>query len=98
MKYTILIPVFLLATACSHTSTIPPTVVPAQIPPLPANLSVRAEPLPPITDNTMGGLIRDGINTDRRYNDVAAQLNSLIDVYECIRRTYNDHSSAEKCL
>lgn len=85
----------LLTTACFGTG---PGVKPVQLPPLPENLSKKAEPLPPITDPTMGGLVRDGVKTDRMYNDVATRLNAVIDVYQCVRKAVNDKKDPESCF
>lgn len=36
--------------------------------------------------------------TDRRYNDTAAQLNALIDLYQCVRVALADRRPADGCL
>lgn len=71
-----------------------------QVPPLPASLAQRPTRLPDITDPTMGGIQIDGVKSDRTYNDVAHQTNSLITVYECVRVAVNsrDASKIKDCL
>lgn len=78
----------LLTTACAGKQTgLAPAV---QVPPLPGNLAQKAEPLPPITDPTMGGLVQANVDTSKRYNAVSFQLNKIIDLYVCIRDAVND--------
>ena len=80
----------LFLTACATTQ--PPQTglaKPVQIPELPEAMSIKAERLPDITDMTLGGLIRDGVQTDKQYNSVASQLNRLIDLYNCVRISVN---------
>ena len=71
-----------------------------QMPELPAELSRRAERLPDITDRTMGGVQVDGIETDKKYNDVAHQNNALITFYNCVRDAVNgrDASKVSNCF
>ena len=78
----------LLTTACAGKQTgLAPAV---QVPPLPGNLAQKAEPLPPITDPTMGGLVQANVDTSKRYNAVSFQLNKIIDLYICIRDAVNN--------
>jgi hypothetical protein len=78
----------LLTTACAGKETgLAPAV---QIPPLPGNLAQKAEPLPPITDPTMGGLVQANVDTSKRYNAVSFQLNKIIDLYVCVKDAVND--------
>lgn len=78
----------LLTTACAGKETgLAPAV---QVPPLPGNLAQKAEPLPPITDPTMGGLVQANVDTSKRYNAVSFQLNKIIDLYVCIKDAVND--------
>ena len=78
----------LLTTACAGKQTgLAPAV---QVPPLPGNLAQKAEPLPPITDPTMGGLVQANVDTSKRYNAVSFQLNKIIDLYVCIRDAVNN--------
>lgn len=84
----LIIAVALLTTACAGKETgLAPAV---QVPALPMNLSQKAEPLPPITDPTMGGLVQANVDTSRQYNAVSFQLNKLIDLYECVRDAVNN--------
>ena len=78
----------LLTTACAGKQTgLAPAV---QVPPLPGNLAQKAEPLPPITDPTMGGLVQANVDTSKRYNAVSFQLNKIIDLYICVKDAVND--------
>lgn len=78
----------LLTTACAGKQTgLAPAV---QIPPLPGNLAQKAEPLPPITDPTMGGLVQANVDTSKRYNAVSFQLNKVIDLYVCVKDAVNN--------
>jgi hypothetical protein len=71
-----------------------------QVPPLPEALSKRAERLPDITDPSMGGIQVDGVEADKRYNEVAHQNNALITIYNCVRDAVNarDASKAAQCM
>lgn len=87
MKKLVLV-VSLLLTACGGKETgIAPAV---QIPPIPANLAQKADPLPPITDPTMGGLVQANIESSKKYNAVSFQLNKLIDLYDCVKEAVNN--------
>lgn len=92
--------ILVAAIALSACKTVPDTGLakPVQIPELPANLAVKAKSLPPITDNTMGGLVIEGANTDMKYNEVAHQLNNVIDLYNCIRVSINEKKEIKTCL
>lgn len=86
MRYTLVL--CLLLAACKHA---PDTglATPVQIPDLPPNLAQKAGPLPDLTDPTMGGLVRDGVQSDMQYNSVSHQLNNVIDLYNCIKTSIN---------
>lgn len=79
----------LAVSACAHKpdTGLAPAV---QIPPIPANLAQKAEPLPPITDPTMGGLVKANIESSKKYNAVSFQLNKLIDLYDCVKDAVNN--------
>lgn len=78
----------LLTAACGGKETgLAPAV---QIPPLPGNLAQKAEPLPPITDPSMGGLVQANVDTSKKYNAVSFQLNKVITLYECVRDAVNN--------
>lgn len=89
----------LLLSACMGSNQgVAPGVKPVQVPALPEPLAKKAERLPPITDNTMGGQVTEGVNSDRAYNAVAHQVNALIDVYTCVRNTINKGDNPENCF
>lgn len=69
-----------------------------KMPALPDSLSKRATALPPITDATVAGQQRDAIATDRRYNDVSRQLNSVIDAWGCVLDALNNEKDATACF
>lgn len=48
-------------------------------------MAPRAEPLPPITDPTLGGQVESGVDTDRRYIALAIRYNALLDLFQCVR-------------
>ena len=99
MKKIILIPLFLLLSACMSTNDgVDVLAKPVQVPELPENLSIKAERLPDIQDNTMGGLVIDGTETDMKYNAVAHQLNKVIEVYQCVRISINEKRNPEECF
>lgn len=97
MKRLILIPALLLS-ACASTSQGNPGVEPVKVPALPPALAVKAERLPDLTDNTMGGRELDGAATDRAYNEIAHRLNSIITVYLCVEKSINNKENADSCL
>lgn len=83
--------------ACTHK---PDTglVTQVQIPDLPSNLAQKAGSLPPLTDPNMGPLVVDATNTDMQYNSVAHQLNSVIDIYNCVKTSINQKKDINSCL
>jgi hypothetical protein len=94
MKKSILV----LALFMSACNTVPDTGLapPVQIPPIPENLAQRAGPLPPSSDNTMGGQVLDNTQNIRAYNEKAFQVNDLIDLYNCVREAINNKKEV-KC-
>lgn len=76
-----------------------PSSKPVVVPDLPPELAVPAKKLPPLTDNTMGGREVDAAETDKVYNNVAHQTNSLIKLYNCVKEAVNTKSTEiSKCL
>ena len=69
-----------------------------EIPDLPVNLGKRAEKLPPIKDTSMGTAHIQGAEDDMQYNAVSTQLNSLIDLYNCVKFSVNDKKDIKRCL
>ena len=99
MKKLVLLPILLSLSACLGTSSEGnPGVEPVKIPPLPAQLAQKAERLPDLTDNTMGGRELDASETDRRYNAVSHQLNSIITLYQCVEKSINNRENVDTCL
>ena len=89
----ILLPFMLVACGGKDTGLAPAV----QIPPLPENLARKADALTPSNDTTMGAQVKDNTHNIRKYNSVSTQLNSLIDVYNCVRDSVNNKKEA-KCL
>lgn len=96
MRKLVLLPALLLG-ACFGNSPDTGLATNIKLPELPANLAVKAQSLPPITDNTMGGLVTDGADSDMRYNAEAHQKNKLIDLYNCVKDAINNGKEI-KCL
>lgn len=73
---------------------------PAKMPELPRVLQQRAERLPNIEDRSLGGINRDGITTDMRYNDLAYRYNAIVDAWSCVRNSLNERSTEaiDKCF
>lgn len=93
MKY--LVPVLFLLAACGgEVDTGLTTAV--QVPPLPENLAQKRGPLNPNNDVTMGGLVKENTNNIRQYNSTAFQVNSLIDLYNCVKDAVNNKTEI-KC-
>lgn len=90
-----LIPLALLLASCAHSVPDIGQTIPPKVPDLPADLSRRADRLPPLTDPTLEGLQRDAVTTDRAYNDVAGRLNSVLDVYECVKKAINSQKAVD---
>lgn len=88
MKKLVIVSALLLSACANKPDTgLAPAV---QIPPIPENLARKAEPLPPITDPTMGGLVQANIDSSKKYNAVSFQLNKLIDLYNCVMDSVNN--------
>ena len=84
LKY---LPLLLLAGCASSTQTgLAPGI---QIPPLTEALAKRPERLPPLVDNTMGTLVLDTYARDTQYYNMADQLDTLINLYNCVRSAVN---------
>lgn len=83
-----------LSGCCTPTPT--PNVV--RIPDLPANLQLRAAPLPKLIDPTMAAQTNDSVNTDMKYNAVATQLNQVLTIYDCIKVAVNEQKNMKECL
>ena len=96
MRTAIIAIMALTISACATPTPVVPDAV--NIPPIPANLAVKAPPLPPITGNDLHSLIRDGLATDRLYADLRSRHSATVDLYECVRLAINTNSSPTDCL
>lgn len=85
MKYSLALLLFLAG--CKTTDT--GLTAGIQVPPLPAQLSQKAAQLPPASDKTLAGQIRDNTSNIKAYNTQAYQTNALIDLYNCVRESVN---------
>ena len=90
----------LLLAACSKNERPVVGVDPVRVPALPAELNKQYGDLPPITDNTMGGIVNAEAEASIAYNDVATSYNNLVALYTCIREAINnsDKESLQLCL
>jgi hypothetical protein len=70
---------------------------PVQVPELTVSLAKKADRLPDITDPSLGGIIKDGIDTDIKYNALAFRYNRLVDFYNCVKIAVNI-KDLDKCL
>ena len=61
-----------------------------KVPPLPSQLSQKAGQLPPASDKTLAGQIRDNTSNIKAYNNQAYQTNALIDLYNCVKESINN--------
>ncbi len=70
-----------------------------QVPELPSSLNQRANRLPPLRSGSMAAIQRDGVATDRAYNDLAHRYNAIIDLWACVRQAVNnrDATAMEAC-
>lgn len=75
--------------ACAHDTDIG-LANPVKIPDLPLSLAIRADRLPDLTDPSMGAQQIDSTATDIKYNNVAFQVNNLIDLYQCVQKSINE--------
>lgn len=100
MKKLFILAAALALSACAHKQDTPDLGIapPPEVPVLPDNLKQKAVRLPDITDPTLAGAHIEGAMTDRKYNDVAIQLNQLIDIYECIRVSLKDRKDPKICF
>lgn len=96
MRNFIILPILLFLAACNTTQGAP-EVKSIQIPELPVSYT-KAEALPPLTDNTLGGIVKDAVETDKKYNVISLKYNSLIDFYNCIKVSINNKTDPNKCL
>ncbi len=97
MKRLIILSMLLLS-ACGQEKVINVGIAtPPEIPALPDDLATRASKLPPIKSGKLEDVILDGATTDALYNDVAIRLNSLQDLYNCIRISHNTNKPYSDC-
>lgn len=94
----VLVVVFALTLAACGTTRVPVAPTPVQMPALPAPLNTRAEPLPPPVATDLHGIIREGAETDRRYNEVRDRLNAVITAYECVRTAMLNGNDGRECF
>lgn len=87
----------LLLSACAHGPDVPPST-PVAMPALPPELSKKAEKLPPITDNSLGGIQNDAVETDKKYNTVSRQLNAVIDAWACVKEALATQKEVKTCF
>ena len=71
---------------------------PPKVPDLPANLAKRAGPLPHLTDGHEPTLVKDLAKTSSLYNDIANQLNAVLDAWGCVETSLNNNADSAKCF
>lgn len=105
MKKLFIAIIALSLSACATTGDPKPelgTAPAAKMPRLSAPLKERAEPLPPITDRSLGGIHKDGVNTDVKYNDLALRYNFIINAWDCVadalEKREASSNAVDKCL
>lgn len=96
MKH-LLLAAALLLSACKTVPT-PPDVDPVRIPEVSSYHQKRAEQLPPLTDPSMGGVVKDSAEISQKYNELAYRYNSLLDVWVCVKDSINNEKLPETCL
>jgi hypothetical protein len=71
---------------------------PVRMPDLPDNLKIKAKRLPDLTDTSVTANQLDAVDTDIKYNNVAFQVNALINAWECVMKNMNDNKDASSCF
>lgn len=92
-----------LLAGCATTGDTPPdlgTAPPAKMPDLGPTLGRKAERLPDMTDPSLGGVHKSGIDSDTAYNELALRYNALVDAWACVKKGLEarDEKLAEQCL
>ena len=88
----------LTLSACGTTKVIPVAPTPVQMPALPASLNQRAQDLPPVVATDLHGLIREGAQTDRTYNDLRDRHNAVLQAWDCVRGALLGGDTGLKCF
>lgn len=96
--FTSLMALLLLSGCAGDPEPVPAGVVPVRMPDLPPELAKKAERLPDITDNTLGGAVQAEMQATVGFNDVSFKYNKLIDLYNCIQVAINEKKDPEQCL
>jgi hypothetical protein len=58
----------------------------AKMPTLPPAMAQKAERLPDMTDPSLGGIHKSGIDSDTAYNALALRYNALVDAWGCVKK------------
>ena len=66
-----------------------------KVPPVPEQLNDKAQALPPNSDLTMAGQIRDNNRNIRAYNERGFKYNRLLEYYNCVREAINERKKPE---
>lgn len=67
-----------------------------KVPPVPDQLNDKIGSLPPNSDLTMAGQIRDNNRNIRAYNETGFKYNRLLEYYNCVREAINERKEP-KC-
>lgn len=97
MKFVLIVASALVLTACA-TSPVPVVPKPVEMPALPAPLNQRAQPLPPLTSTDLHGHMREGVQSDRLYNDLRDRHNAVLQAWSCVREALLDRKDGRECF
>lgn len=75
----------LMLSACARTVYVEVPAEPVELPALPPILSSEAPRLSPLIAHDLHGHMREGIASDRQYNDLRHRYDWLVKAYECLR-------------
>lgn len=91
-----------LLAGCQTTQDVPDlgTAPPAKMPDLPDTMKRKAERLPDMTDPSLGGVHKSGIDGDTAYNELALRYNALVDAWDCVKKGLEarDEKLTQQCL
>ncbi|MEG1451764.1 hypothetical protein [Brevundimonas sp.] len=75
----------LMLAGCARTVYVEVPAEPVELPALPPILSAEAVALPPLVSHDLHGHMREGVQSDRQYNDLRHRYDWLVKAYECLR-------------
>lgn len=75
----------LMLMGCAKTVYVEVPSQPIELPALPPILSSEAPRLSPLIATDLHGHMREGVQSDRQYNDLRHRYDWLVRAYECLR-------------